>query len=94
MNGLTRALNRRSFRRATLNRPCPDCQGRGRWSRPALAPDGTVPVRRVMLRIECSTCKGKGSFVVADEVHEKERVRIYGPDGKLVLDAPDLPPET
>lgn len=88
---LSRLINRRSFRRATVERPCPDCGGRGRWNRPATAPDGTVPVRRVMLRVQCDTCRGEGKLRIVDEVHEAGRVRVWDHRGRLVIDKPDTP---
>ena len=90
MGELSALINQRSVRRVSIDRSCPACKGRGTWSRPARAPDGTVPVRRVMLKIQCTDCKGKGTVRVAEEVHEKGRVRVWDALGRLVIDKPDI----
>jgi DnaJ-class molecular chaperone len=58
-------------------RPCPDCGAKGWNGKPLRAPDGTIPVRRVMAKVQCSTCKGKGKILLGEEHHERGVVDTY-----------------
>ena len=77
MGALARMMREATVLHVRHRRRCADCAGRG-WSGRALsAPDGTVPVRRVMAKVQCSTCKGKGELLIGEEVHEGTRVRVF-----------------
>lgn len=78
MGLMARMMREAIHLRLRHERRCPECGGRG-WSGRALrAPDGTVPVRRVMAKIQCSTCKGAGKLLIGEEIHEGTKpVQLY-----------------
>lgn len=83
---MARMMREATILRVQHERRCPDCGGRGRWSRPLRAPDGRLPTGRVvMAKIQCSTCKGRGKLLIYEEVHEGTKpVRIYDYAGRPV----------
>lgn len=71
--------------RVQHERLCPECRGVGWRSKPLRAPDGRVPVRSVVARVQCSTCKGAGKLLIGEEIHEGTKpVRIYDYAGRPV----------
>jgi DnaJ-class molecular chaperone len=61
----------------THERPCRDCRGKGWNGKPLRAPDGTIPLRRVMAKVQCSACKGKGKILIGEEHHERGETRVF-----------------
>lgn len=80
MGALSRFLQAATILRVEQWRPCPECRGVGEHLDPLRAPDGVVPRRRVIARIQCGTCKGKKRILMNEEWRERERphqLRIY-----------------
>lgn len=66
-------------------RTCAPCSGRGWTSRALRAPDGSTPVRAVVAQVRCEECKGKGRFLLAEEVTENGLTRAWE-RGRLVAE--------
>lgn len=84
---MARMMREATILRVRHERRCPDCGGRGRWSKALTGPDGRVPRRGkvVMAQVQCSTCKGRGKLLIYEEVHEGTKpVRIYDYAGRPV----------
>ncbi len=58
-------------------RPCRACQGTGWKPQPLRAPDGAVPVRAVVAKVQCGDCKGKGKRLIGEQVTEKGITRAW-----------------
>ena len=74
MGALSRMMLEATLLRVEQWRPCPDCRGRGEHHAALRAPDGSTPVRKVVARVQCSTCKGACRVLVGEEWREGTRV--------------------
>lgn len=64
-------------------RSCAPCAGTG-WKPQALrAPDGSMPVRAVVAKVQCDGCKGAGKLLIGEQVTERGRTRAWE-RGKLI----------
>jgi len=83
MGALARMLREALVLHVEQWRPCPSCKGFGERHEALRAPDGQVPVRRVMARVQCDTCKSKGRLLVGEEATERGVTRVWE-GGRLV----------
>lgn len=65
-----------SHTRAQHWRQCPDCTGRGRWQNALQDPTGSVPHPRVMVVVQCDTCKGEGRVRMWEQWREKGKLQV------------------
>lgn len=64
-------------------RPCAPCKGTGWKPRSLRAPNGTVPIRAVVAKVQCSECSGKGKHLIGEQVTERGRTRAWE-HGRLI----------
>lgn len=63
--------------RVTHTRRCAECSGTG-WKPSILrAPGGVIPARKVVAKVQCDACKGKGEHVLFEQVNERGRERVW-----------------
>ncbi len=58
-------------------RPCKPCRATGWKPQPLRAPDGKVPVRAIIAKIQCDECGGRGKRLVGEQVTEKGLTRAW-----------------